>query len=246
MIKGKNFAGFTLIELLVVIAIIGILATISIATFNNYISESRNAKNLIEKADTCKHYVVKCLGGGNECMNYEACNSPGEANFNGNTYVSFPIPSALIKKISLRAKINDTQFVLFTDNVPSGRYIGASRSGNGLYSSGSSGSPVFKVDGAIVTSLIPFHNDGNYHNYEITNLNLGGWNPLNFAGYLTSYGFVGTASDIKFYDAGGELLGSYFLNESSGTVATDTSGNDYHGTAINITPATFWSNFAGS
>ena len=36
MFKSSKFAGFTLIELLVTIVIIGILATVSVATFGGY------------------------------------------------------------------------------------------------------------------------------------------------------------------------------------------------------------------
>ena len=52
--KNTNASGFTLIELLVVIVIIGILATISVATFGNYISDSREAvlKNSISELST--------------------------------------------------------------------------------------------------------------------------------------------------------------------------------------------------
>ena len=42
--KSKKFAGFTLIELLVVIVIIGILATISVSTFQGYFEKARLAK----------------------------------------------------------------------------------------------------------------------------------------------------------------------------------------------------------
>ena len=52
--KNTKKTGFTLIELLVVIVIIGILATISVATFGNYISDSREAvlKNSISELST--------------------------------------------------------------------------------------------------------------------------------------------------------------------------------------------------
>ncbi len=40
----QNFAGFTLIELLVVIVIVGILATISVATFQGYFARARDAR----------------------------------------------------------------------------------------------------------------------------------------------------------------------------------------------------------
>ncbi len=46
--KKINLKAFTLIELLVSIAIVGILATVSIATYNNYISDARIAKGLAE------------------------------------------------------------------------------------------------------------------------------------------------------------------------------------------------------
>lgn len=41
---NKKFAGFTLIELLVVIVIIGILATISISTYGNFMKKATDAK----------------------------------------------------------------------------------------------------------------------------------------------------------------------------------------------------------
>jgi len=44
MLLFKAKRGFTLIELLVVIVIIGILATISVATFSEYFDRARTAK----------------------------------------------------------------------------------------------------------------------------------------------------------------------------------------------------------
>ena len=44
----SKISAFTLIELLVVIVIIGILATISVGTYNNYISKAEIAKDLAE------------------------------------------------------------------------------------------------------------------------------------------------------------------------------------------------------
>ena len=47
IIKGRFRFAFTLIELLVVIVIIGILATISVAQFNNYQAMARDAKKIV-------------------------------------------------------------------------------------------------------------------------------------------------------------------------------------------------------
>jgi prepilin-type N-terminal cleavage/methylation domain-containing protein len=55
----KIFSAFTLIELLVSIVIIGILATVSIATYNNYISNAKIAKNLAELSQKISKLKLK-------------------------------------------------------------------------------------------------------------------------------------------------------------------------------------------
>ncbi len=59
-LKMHNKA-FTLIELLVVIVIIGILATISVSTFNGYLKRTRDAKRIqqfTEAVNLIKQYVI--------------------------------------------------------------------------------------------------------------------------------------------------------------------------------------------
>ncbi len=68
--------GFTLIELLVTIVIIGIIATVSIAQYNNYITESKEAKIAAERAELCIKSVADCISlGQGGCQTYESCNS---------------------------------------------------------------------------------------------------------------------------------------------------------------------------
>lgn len=57
----RNFAGFTLIELLVSIVIIGILSVTSIAIYNNYMSNSREAVRKAEQDTACKKFALKCI-----------------------------------------------------------------------------------------------------------------------------------------------------------------------------------------
>ncbi len=58
MKNKQKFAGFTLIELLVVIAIIGILATISISTFNGYKEKALIAKTQSELKELVDSIVI--------------------------------------------------------------------------------------------------------------------------------------------------------------------------------------------
>jgi prepilin-type N-terminal cleavage/methylation domain-containing protein len=59
--RARHGAGFTLIELLVTIVIIGILATISVSTFNGYFEKARDAARIQQfkqTVDLLKQYVV--------------------------------------------------------------------------------------------------------------------------------------------------------------------------------------------
>jgi prepilin-type N-terminal cleavage/methylation domain-containing protein len=73
MFKSSKFAGFTLIELLVTIVIIGILATVSVATFGGYQEKAKIAKNQAECAqiDHCNKTKDVCLEAGGS---QEKCN----------------------------------------------------------------------------------------------------------------------------------------------------------------------------
>lgn len=69
----KNTA-FTLIELLVVIVIIGILATVSTATFSGSREKADEAKILAEKSDACKETLAACTSLGNsDCQTFDEC-----------------------------------------------------------------------------------------------------------------------------------------------------------------------------
>lgn len=57
----KKISAFTLIELLVVIVIIGILATISTATFSGSIEKGRKAKLLVEWTNDQKEQEAQCV-----------------------------------------------------------------------------------------------------------------------------------------------------------------------------------------
>ncbi len=70
--KLKNSA-FTLIELLVTITIVGVLATVSVATFQGYQEKAKNAKNLAEckQIEDCQKMKNICLESGDS---EEICN----------------------------------------------------------------------------------------------------------------------------------------------------------------------------
>ncbi len=65
---NTNKKGFTLIELLVVIVIIGILATISVATFGGYFKKARDAErqSAVQNIAT----IMKVLNATEETVNY--------------------------------------------------------------------------------------------------------------------------------------------------------------------------------
>ena len=64
MHKTQNFAGFTLIELLVAIVIIGVISTISIASFNGYFEKARLAKAQHFAVSSQKTLFLKALRDG--------------------------------------------------------------------------------------------------------------------------------------------------------------------------------------
>ena len=66
---NTNKKGFTLIELLVVIVIIGILATISVATFGGYFKKARDAERqtMVSNIST----IMKLAGASTDTANYE-------------------------------------------------------------------------------------------------------------------------------------------------------------------------------
>ena len=60
-------AGFTLIELLVTIVIIGVLATISVSTFSNYIDKGHQAKSYALQGQIDTLIQVDCINQGYSC-----------------------------------------------------------------------------------------------------------------------------------------------------------------------------------
>ncbi len=72
---NTNKKGFTLIELLVVIVIIGILATISVATFSGYFKKARDAERQSNVSSVAT--IMKVLNATSETTNY------GTLNING-------------------------------------------------------------------------------------------------------------------------------------------------------------------
>ena len=67
MINKQNLGGFTLIELLVVIVIIGILATISVSTFGNYIDKAHQGKSYALEGQINTLIQTDCINQGYSC-----------------------------------------------------------------------------------------------------------------------------------------------------------------------------------
>lgn len=63
-------SGFTLIELLVVIVIIGILATISVASFNGYQERAHYAKAMSEVRQSERAWLSECIKSGATCKKW--------------------------------------------------------------------------------------------------------------------------------------------------------------------------------
>lgn len=73
--QKKNITkAFTLIELLVVIVIIGILATISTATFSGSREKADEAKMIAERRDSCQQQLASCISAqAGSCNSFENC-----------------------------------------------------------------------------------------------------------------------------------------------------------------------------
>ncbi len=77
--------GFTLIELLVVIVIIGILATISVATFSGYFKKARDAERKVAIQTISR--IMKTINASKEDVDYSiAIINKKENNDNNNTF----------------------------------------------------------------------------------------------------------------------------------------------------------------
>lgn len=106
MIKNEN--GFTLIELMIVVAIIGILASIAIPQYSNYVSRTR-AAGAIAEIDSLRHATTLCVS---DIGGLIGCNSSSTVAQNG-----FPIlnSSAITGNIkSVPTVVNGTITVTLT------------------------------------------------------------------------------------------------------------------------------------
>ncbi len=84
MLKNRKTKGFTLIELLVTIVIIGVLVTISVATFSSYQKKSRDAKREMELTQMAKAIAIDYT------INEKGCGK-------GNAYAARPCVMKIIK-----------------------------------------------------------------------------------------------------------------------------------------------------
>ena len=75
--SGENNRGFTLVELLVVVALIGILATMSIPTFNTYVNRTKNSRAMSEIRTLGTEITAYTMEKGTNPPGLAAINRPG-------------------------------------------------------------------------------------------------------------------------------------------------------------------------
>jgi prepilin-type N-terminal cleavage/methylation domain-containing protein len=113
MNKNKKFAGFTLIELLITIVIIGILATISVATFGKYQEKARIAAAQA-MAKQFQDLVLAKNASTENITIFELANFDGENDFIGNTIID---KSGFENNLTLQSNYSGALSLISDDSV---------------------------------------------------------------------------------------------------------------------------------
>ena len=252
--KQHSFSpAFTLIELLVVIAVIAILSVVVVLTLNpaELLRQGRDATRLSD-LDTLNHALSLYSSDQSGAITF-SMGSPST------TYVSIPDPLATstagdqCQGLGLPALDASSGYVYHCAASSTFRAINGTGWIPITFSSISSGAPIgsLPIDGANVTSSNLFYTyttDGT--KYEVTAIFESQKYRAQYAAnpILTAYPEVaaqGTSLSLsELYNPNG-LVGYWPLNEGSGSVARDLSGNGNNGTWSG-TPAGTNSTYYGS
>ena len=96
-------------------------------------------------------------------------------------------------------RTTDTQSLIFKGNIDNNYYLAAYYVGQGFYSN-NCGSPTYWIDTTSVSNPNPTYLDGNWHMWEMKNVNLSSWTSYEFNKYSGFTFGNGAVGQIMIYD----------------------------------------------